>query len=69
MDKNRFDKLMSVKDKPIPHTTEDNACLLSSPKVRTAYDALEDEYAELDALLKTRMKAGITQVGVAILMH
>jgi len=65
MDKKRLDKLMSEKYKPVPHTAEDNARLLSNPKVRTAYNALEDEYAALDALLRARTKAGLTQAEVA----
>jgi hypothetical protein len=61
LDSNRFDKLMSDKFKPVPHSTEDNARLLSRPKVKTAYDTLEDDYTELAALLKARTKAGIIQ--------
>ena len=39
--------------------------MFSNPKVKAAYDALEDEYAALDALLTARHKAGLTQVEVA----
>lgn len=65
MDKKHLDKQMSEKYKPVPHTAADTARLLSNPKVRAAYDALEDEYAALDTLLKARMKAGLTQAEVA----
>jgi hypothetical protein len=69
MNNKRFDKLMLHKFKPVLHTTEDNARLLSPPKVRTAYDTLEDDYAELEALLKARTKAGITQEKLRNVMH
>jgi len=65
MDKKRFDKLMSEKYKPVPHTAEDTARLLSDPKLRAAYNALKDEFAALDALLKARTQAGQTQAKVA----
>ena len=35
------------------------------PAFRTAYDMLEDEFAALDALLKARKEAGLTQADVA----
>lgn len=39
---------------PVPLDAAWVAAVLSDPDVRAAYDALEDEYAALDALLKTR---------------
>lgn len=36
-----------------------------SPEYRAAYDALEDEFAALDVLLKARREAGLTQTQVA----
>lgn len=51
--------------KPVKHTAEDDARMFSNPKIKAAYDALEDEYAALDALLKARMKAGLSQAEVA----
>ncbi|HEY1610905.1 MAG TPA: helix-turn-helix transcriptional regulator [Paraburkholderia sp.] len=51
--------------KPLPHTAEDTARLLTNPDVRAAYDALEEEYAALDALLTARQAAGLTQAQVA----
>jgi hypothetical protein len=59
MSKKRFDRLRSERYKPVPHTAEDTARLLSDPRVKAAYDAREDEYAAIDMLLKARMKAGL----------
>lgn len=38
---------------------------LKRPAVRKAYDALEDEFAFLDEVLKARSAAGLTQAEVA----
>lgn len=40
----------------------------TDPTFREAYDALEDEFAALDALLKARKEAGLTQADVAARM-
>lgn len=40
----------------------------ADPDFRAAYDALEDEFAALDALLKARKEAGLTQADVAARM-
>lgn len=40
----------------------------TDPAFREAYDALEDEFAALDALLKARKEAGLTQADVAARM-
>ncbi len=54
------------KYKPVKHTKEDTARLLASnPKLKKAYDALEDEFAALDALLTARRAAGLSQAEVA----
>jgi len=50
---------------PLAHTAEDTAHALARPDVRAAYDALEEEYAALDALLGARKEAGLTQAEVA----
>lgn len=50
---------------PVPHTAEDTARLLADPELRAAYDALDEEYAALDALLTARKEAGLTQAEVA----
>ncbi|HTH59035.1 MAG TPA: helix-turn-helix transcriptional regulator [Paraburkholderia sp.] len=39
--------------------------MLANPEFRAAYDALEEEYAALDALLSARKEAGLTQAQVA----
>jgi transcriptional regulator with XRE-family HTH domain len=41
---------------------------MKDPKFRAAYDALEDEFAVFDELLKARQRAGLTQAEVAIRM-
>jgi len=52
--------------KPVRHTKADTARLLASdPKLKAAYNALEDEFSALDALLAARRKAGLTQAEVA----
>ena len=38
---------------------------LKDPAFRDAYDSLEDEFAALDALLRARKQAGLTQEEVA----
>lgn len=38
---------------------------LQDPAFRTAFDALEDEFAALDVLLEARRKAGLSQEQVA----
>jgi ribosome-binding protein aMBF1 (putative translation factor) len=54
------------KYKPVKHTKEKTARLLSAkPELKKAYDALEDEFAALDALLAARHKAGLSQAEVA----
>ena len=57
MDKDKY--------KPVKHTKADVAKKLADPKLKAAYDALEDEYAALDALLTARRKAGLSQNEVA----
>lgn len=39
---------------PVPHTADDTARLLADPTVKAAYDALEDEYTALRAILSAR---------------
>lgn len=38
---------------------------LQTPEFRRAYDALQDEFSALDALLQARKEAGLTQAQVA----
>jgi DNA-binding XRE family transcriptional regulator len=53
------------KYKPVKHTKADDAKMFANPKIKAAYDALEDEYAALKALLLARKTAGLTQAEVA----
>jgi len=54
------------KYKPVKHTKEKTARLLAAnPELKKAYDALEDEFAALDALLAARHKAGLSQAEIA----
>ncbi len=41
---------------------------MKDPEFRTAYDALADEFATLDALLAARKAAGLTQAEIAVRM-
>ena len=41
---------------------------LRNPAFKAAYDALEDEFSALDALLQARKQAGLTQAEVAARM-
>ncbi|MEW5921399.1 MAG: helix-turn-helix transcriptional regulator [Bacillota bacterium] len=42
--------------------------LLSDPKVKKEYDALEPEYAVKNALIKLRAEKGLTQRDLAVLI-
>lgn len=54
------------KYKPVAHTKEKTARLLAGNReLKKAYDALEDEFAALDALLSARLAAGLSQAEVA----
>ena len=51
--------------KPVPHDAAFRDALLAKPGVRQAFDALEEEYTALHALLDARRDAGLTQADVA----
>lgn len=53
--------------RPVPFEPKKYAAKMRriDPKFRAAYDALEDEFAALDVLLKARKEAGLTQTDVA----
>lgn len=55
---------------PVPFVPADRIARMRriSPEYRAAYDALEDEFAALDVLLKARKEAGLTQTDVAARM-
>ena len=50
---------------PVLHTPRDTEHLLSRPGVKVAYDALQDEYTALRAILEMRREAGLTQAQIA----
>jgi ribosome-binding protein aMBF1 (putative translation factor) len=54
--------------KPVPHDTAFKKTLLAKPGVQKAYDALEEEYSTLHAMLDARLAAGLTQADVAARM-
>jgi len=54
--------------KPVPHDTAFKKALLANPDVKKAYDALEEEYSTLHAMLDARLAAGLTQADVAARM-
>lgn len=56
--------------RPVPFDPKKEARRMRriSPAFRAAYDALEDEFAALDVLLKARKEAGLTQSDVAARM-
>ena len=51
--------------KPVPHDAAFRETLLRKPGVQKAYDALEEEYTALLAILDARKTAGLTQAEVA----
>ena len=54
--------------KPVPHDASFKKALLAKPGVQKAYDALEEEYSTLHAMLDARLAAGLTQADVAARM-
>jgi ribosome-binding protein aMBF1 (putative translation factor) len=54
--------------KPVPHDAAFKKALLAKPDVQKAYDALEEEYSTLHAMLDARLAAGLTQADVAARM-
>lgn len=59
------DRYQPVKFDPKAHAARKRK---ADPEFRLAYDALEDEFAALGALLHARKDAGLTQADVAALM-
>ncbi|WP_029525354.1 helix-turn-helix domain-containing protein [Polaromonas glacialis] len=51
--------------KPVPHDTAFREELLAKPGVKKAFEALEEEYTALHAMLDARRTAGLTQAEVA----
>lgn len=50
---------------PVPHDAAFHAVMLKQPGVQVAYDALEEDYTALHALLAARRDAGLTQQQIA----
>ena len=51
--------------KPVPHDAAYRDELLAKPGVKKAFEALEEEYTALHAMLDARRTAGLTQAEVA----
>jgi len=51
--------------KPVVHDAAFKKKILAKPGVKKAYEALEEEYATLHAMLDARLTAGLTQADVA----
>lgn len=51
--------------KPVPHDAAFHNAVLQKPGVQAAYDALEEDYTTLHALLAARRDAGLTQLQIA----
>ncbi|CAG9254139.1 helix-turn-helix protein [Paraburkholderia unamae] len=51
--------------KPVPHDEAFVKKMLTNPEVKAAYEALDEEFSALDALLTARKEAGLTQAQVA----
>ena len=54
--------------KPVLHDEAFRKQLLAKPGVQKAFDALEEEYTALHAMLSARSGAGLTQAEVALRM-
>jgi ribosome-binding protein aMBF1 (putative translation factor) len=54
--------------KPVSHDAAFRKSLLAKPGVKKAFDALEEEYTALHAMLDARQAAGLTQADVAVRM-
>jgi ribosome-binding protein aMBF1 (putative translation factor) len=64
-EKARLERELAEKYAPVPHTKEDDERLFADPEFKAAYDALEEQYTALDAILRARRDAGLTQEQVA----
>ena len=57
--------MQNEKFNPVAHDNALVAQMLSDPETKHAYDELEDEYAALNAVLRARREAGLTQSQIA----
>ncbi|SAL26234.1 XRE family transcriptional regulator [Caballeronia peredens] len=65
MAKARLQRELERRYEPVTHTDEDTRRMLADPEFKAAYDALGPKYEALDALLRARKEAGLTQAQVA----
>ncbi|AET87989.1 transcriptional regulator [Burkholderia sp. SFA1] len=65
MSKTRLQRELARRYNPVPHTEEDDRRMLADPEFKAAYDALGPKYEALDALLRARKEAGLTQAQIA----
>jgi len=57
--------MVSTAYKPVAHNAAFKKKILAKPSVKKAYEALEEEYTALHAMLDARLTAGLTQADVA----
>jgi ribosome-binding protein aMBF1 (putative translation factor) len=65
MAKTRLQRELEEKYDPVPHTREDTERMLADPAFKAAYDALGPKYEALEAILRARKEAGLTQAQIA----
>lgn len=61
----RLKRELEERYNPVPHDKAFDDKLFGKPGVKAAFDALEEEYVALHALLAARKAAGLTQVQIA----
>lgn len=61
MTKAREQRELEDQYSPVEHRKADIDRMMQEPGFRAAYEALEGEFAALDALLTARREAGLTQ--------
>jgi ribosome-binding protein aMBF1 (putative translation factor) len=57
--------MVNTSYKPVAHNAAFKKKILAKPGVKKAYEALEEEYAALHAMLDARLAAGLTQAEIA----
>jgi len=57
--------MVSTAYKPVAHNAAFKKKILAKPGVKKAYEALEEEYVALHAMLDARLAAGLTQAEIA----
>jgi DNA-binding XRE family transcriptional regulator len=65
MAKTRQERELAERYAPVPHDKAFRDRIMAKPGVKEAYDALEEEFCALDAVLAARKEAGLTQAQVA----